>query len=677
MLAIRPRCDEDGQSMLKPVAPSSHQTTVLATTIALIIVILAIDVLMPLGVAMPFFYLLPLALTLWAADWRAPFLVAGITGVLTMGGFFVSPPGEISSAVMNRSITIVVLMSVALVISREKKSRAALSREIEERRLAEGQLTVLRKGLEQRANELATSRTAAMLEDAEAAGRKAQKADEEARRAAEELLDLYNRAPCGYHSLDCHGVFIAINDTELSWLGYSRDELVGQRAFTDVLTADSARSFRECFPTFMERGEVHELEFQMVRKDGTVMSVLLNKTATRDDRGNYVSSRATVFDITERKRAEEELAKQRSILQSVLNSMGEGVMVADMNGRFMLCNPTAERMTGFGSVNAASTTCSEPYGAYLPDQVTMCPPDALPLVRAIKGESVDGYELYLCNPQVRQGVWLSITGRPLRDEVGRQLGGVIVCTDITERKRTEAEMKMHAAQLEAANKELEAFSYSVSHDLRAPLRHIDGFAELLQKHASSTLDEKSRRHVEVISESAKRMGRLIDDLLVFSRMGRNEMRRERVNMSQLVKEVIEELSSEVGTRDISWDIRPLPEVQGDRAMLRQVFVNLMANAVKYTSRREHAYVEIACRTNDADETVFFVRDNGVGFDMQYAHKLFGVFQRLHAGTEFEGTGIGLANVRRIIARHGGRTWAEGAVDVGATFYCSLPASRRS
>jgi light-regulated signal transduction histidine kinase (bacteriophytochrome) len=300
------------------------------------------------------------------------------------------------------------------------------------------------------------------------------------------------------------------------------------------------------------------------------------------------------------------------------------------------------------------------------------PSDELPLVRAIKGEAVDGHELYVRNAHAPYGVWLSFTGRPLKDEVGRQLGGVIVCTDITERKRTELEMKLRAAQLEAANKELEAFSYSVSHDLRAPLRHIDGFADLLQKQASSTINEKGRRHLAVISDSAKRMGRLIDDLLVFSRMGRNEMQRERVDMGQLVKEAIEGLASEIGDREISWNISALPEVHGDGAMLRQVFANLIANAVKYTSQREHAKLDIGCRHDAADETVFFVRDNGVGFDMQYVHKLFGVFQRLHSTSEFEGTGIGLANVRRIIARHGGRTWADGAIDAGATFYFSLP-----
>lgn len=247
--------------------------------------------------------------------------------------------------------------------------------------------------------------------------------------------------------------------------------------------------------------------------------------------------------------------------------------------------------------------------------------------------------------------------------------------DVTERRRVASELQNRGELLQAANKELEAFSYSVSHDLRAPLRHIDGYAALLSKAADEALSEKARRYLQTISDSAKHMGQLIDDLLVFSRMGRQDMLRTTVNLDQLVKTVLHDLRLDLQGRTISWTMHPLPNVLGDPAMLRQVFVNLISNAVKFTATRPEAKIEIGAIRRNSGEAELFVRDNGVGFDMQYVNKLFGVFQRLHRADEFEGTGIGLANVRRIIHRHGGRTWAEGTPDQGATFYFSLPLAR--
>jgi light-regulated signal transduction histidine kinase (bacteriophytochrome) len=234
------------------------------------------------------------------------------------------------------------------------------------------------------------------------------------------------------------------------------------------------------------------------------------------------------------------------------------------------------------------------------------------------------------------------------------------------------ELVKRAAELEATNKELESFSYSVSHDLRAPLRHVVGYSELLQKHASSSLDDKSRGYIQTILESGKRMGRLIDDLLAFSRIGRAETEQAAVDLQRLVKEVIAELGQEARGRDIAWKIGALPVCNGDRSMLRLVVVNLISNAVKFTRMRRPAEIEIGCVDRNRNEVEVFVRDNGAGFDMQYVNKLFGVFQRLHLAEEFEGTGIGLATVQRIIHRHGGKVRADGKVDHGATFYFSLP-----
>ena len=253
---------------------------------------------------------------------------------------------------------------------------------------------------------------------------------------------------------------------------------------------------------------------------------------------------------------------------------------------------------------------------------------------------------------------------------------------------TELEQRVmeRTAQLESVNHELEAFSYSVSHDLRAPLRHMTGFAELLQEHASSQLDEKSLRYLNKIADSATSMNELIDDLLTFSRIGRSEMVKDTVDMSRLVTEALNDFLPETKERDIAWKIAQLPHAIGDKSLLKQVFTNLISNALKFTVKKEKAVIEIGCYSENppappfvkgekggfSDEEVFYVKDNGVGFDMQYSDKLFGVFQRLHRQEDFEGTGIGLANVKRIVQRHGGRTWAEGKEDEGATFFFTLP-----
>ena len=248
--------------------------------------------------------------------------------------------------------------------------------------------------------------------------------------------------------------------------------------------------------------------------------------------------------------------------------------------------------------------------------------------------------------------------------------------NVTMRERQQAlitELGERSSQLTAANKELEAFSYSVSHDLRAPLRHIGGFADLLQRSSGPELDENRLRYLRLISESAVKMGELIDSLLVFSRMGRAEMLHTRVDLNTIVRQAQREVAQADPGRPVEWIIDELPIVSGDPAMLQLVFNNLLSNAFKYSRGRDTSIIEVGSLNGSNTESVVYVKDNGVGFDMTYANRLFGVFQRLHRAEDFEGTGIGLANVQRIVSRHGGRVWAESEVNKGATFYVSLPA----
>lgn len=382
--------------------------------------------------------------------------------------------------------------------------------------------------------------------------------------------------------------------------------------------------------------------------------------------------------------------KQNEIqLQTIIENLGEGLAVSDLNGQLLHFNRAALELHGFTSLDECHqhlTKFAEIFELSTMDG-TVLPLADWPLARILRGEQLCDLEVRIRRPGSDWQRVFSYGGTLVHNPDGKPMMAVVTISDITERKRAAAEILQlnttlerrvteRTAQLEAANKELEAFSYSVSHDLRAPLRHIDGFAGLLVKSDGQLVSEQGRGYLAHISDSAKQMGVLIDDLLVFSQMARSEMSIGQVDLQKLMEETIRALQTEIQQRNIRWQKGFLPVMPGDRSMLRQVFVNLLANAVKYTRPRDPAEIEIGCRDESAEEVVVYVRDNGVGFEMEYAHKLFGVFQRLHRAEDFEGTGIGLANIRRIITRHGGRTWAEGKPDAGATFYFSLPKHRR-
>ena len=383
-------------------------------------------------------------------------------------------------------------------------------------------------------------------------------------------------------------------------------------------------------------------------------------------------------EVAERRRAEEILRERASLLDLTHDT----VFVRDMNNVITYWNRGAQELYGWSSQEAvgqvshelARTNFSEPL-----DEIN----SKLLGTGRWEGELIH---------TTRDGARVVVASRwsLQRDERGNPAAILETNNNITERKRAEealrrsrdelevkvkertAELGKMNVDLQSVNQELEAFAYSVSHDLRAPVRHIAGFTELLQKHADRVLDDKSRHHISMILDAACRMGSLVDDLLAFSRIGRAETQKTTINLQQLVKAVIGEIAPDTQARKIIWRIGALPICYGDPSLLRLVFSNLVSNAVKFTRTRPEAEIEIGWLNHTPEELVVFIKDNGVGFDMKYKDKLFGVFQRLHSQEAFEGTGIGLATVQRIVDRHGGRVWAEALVNNGATFYVGLP-----
>jgi PAS domain S-box-containing protein len=367
-------------------------------------------------------------------------------------------------------------------------------------------------------------------------------------------------------------------------------------------------------------------------------------------------------------------SRERTISEQarLLDQTHDCVFVRDMNDVITFWNRGAQELYGWSMEEAVGKKSHDLLRTVVPEESAK----ALEVLLA-----TDRWEGELIETRA-DGTQVVVSSRwsLRRDEQGQPAAVLVTKNDITARKHREqeivalnGELVKRAEDLAAANKELESFAYSVSHDLRAPLRHVIGYAELLQKQAAaSSLDEKSRRYTKTILESAKRMGVLIDDLLAFSRIGRADTDKTTVDLGRLVREVIVELRPQIGDRDVAWKVGELPAGYGDRAMLKVAFLNLISNAVKFSRQRARAEIAIGSTGGQHNQIEIFIRDNGAGFDMRHADKLFGVFQRLHLSEEFEGTGIGLATVQRIIHRHGGNIRAEAALDQGATFYFTLP-----
>lgn len=504
-------------------------------------------------------------------------------------------------------------------------------------------------------------------------------AEEAVRNSERRFRALIEHSTDGISLIDAENNILYLSPAVANIEGYTPEELGGHNGLENTHPDDIPLIHQIVARLMANPGKPVPVLWRRRHKDGHwlwlegVATNLLGDPAVRAIVTNY-------RDVTERKRIEEIRAR----LVAIVESSEDAIVSTALDGTITSWNRGAEKMFGYAPEEAVGKSV-----------LLIIPPDRHPeeariLSRIQRGQSVEHFETVRATREARM-IDVSVSVSPIKDGAGRVVGASKIARDISAHKRAQEEIQRlnqeleqrverRTAQLEAANKELEAFSYSVSHDLRAPLRHVDGFASLLEKHAGGTLDEKGRRFLATISNAARQMGRLIDDLLSFSRMGRAPMTAHQIDHDALVADVIREGNFAAEHPLIEWVVDALPPVHADRAMLRQVWSNLIDNAVKYSGKAPAPRIEIGSLPAPAAdgasappaELVFFVRDNGVGFDMTYVDKLFGVFQRLHGPAEFEGTGIGLANVRRIVSRHGGRTWAEGKVGEGATFYFSIP-----
>ena len=546
--------------------------------------------------------------------------------------------------------------------------------------------------------EARTEQAEARTEQAEARTEQGEALSEQTIRASElSYRRLFEAAKDGILILDAAtGRISDVNPFLIELLGFSLSEMVG-KTVGELSPFKDIESNKAMLERLKRHGYIRYEDLPLETTDGRQIAVEFVSNVYQA--GDKKVIQCNIRDITGRKRAQEEIRdlnvtlEQRVIertaqLQAANQVLQESeerfrllvegvqdcaIFMLSPQGHVVSWNKGAERIKGYKAdeIIGKHFSCFYP-----PEAIAQGKPEQELRTAMEQGHAnEEGWRVRKDGQQF----WANVEITAIFEEGGCLQGFAKITRDMTESKRSEQaiydknlELQENARVLARSNSDLEAFSYSVSHDLRAPLRHILGFVDLLQKSAGPSLSEKSLRHLTTISQSAKRMGDLIDDLLAFSRLGQSEIQKTEVNLDGLVRETLADFQAETRERNIVWMIHALPVVRADRALLRLVLVNLISNAMKFTSARTEARIEIGCAPAGSGETVIFIRDNGVGFDPKYTEKLFRVFQRLHSQGEFEGTGIGLANVQRIIGRHGGGVWAEGLVDAGATFYFSLP-----
>lgn len=470
-------------------------------------------------------------------------------------------------------------------------------------------------------------------------------------------------------STDGEGTFLKMSPSSLKIWGYRPEEMVG-RKFTEFLVSEDVEKSKEASEGLPANQVLTNFENRYRHKDGSILEMLWS--AWWSDIDGVVIAMAR--DITERKRSEWALRESEERYRLLFEGNPHPVWVYDLDSlAFLTVNEAAIRRYGYSREEFLSMTIKD-------IRPTEDVPSLLETVsKAASGSDEGG--TWRHRKQDGEIIDVEIASHQLVF-AGRN-AEIVLAHDITERKKAEAAIKQlntnleqRSVQLELANKELEAFSYSVSHDLRAPLRAIDGFSRILLEDYSDKLDEDGHRVLQVVRKNAQNMGQLIDDLLSFSRLGRKAIESSAINMTDLAKSVCEELIASDSENRHRFEIERIPPASGDCSLMRQVFFNLLSNARKYSRLKNQPIIEVGGRTENGNN-VYYVKDNGAGFDMRYANKLFGVFQRLHGPEEFEGTGVGLAIVQRIIHRHGGKVWAEGKVNEGATFYFALPNKEKS